>query len=199
MSQEIEIEFKNMLTEEEFYRLRDHFKSLPKQQIRQTNHYFETEDFLLKQRGAALRIREKSKQYVVTLKQPNPNGAGLLETHNSLTEAEANCWMEGTIIPKPPIEEALSQLDIDIYSLKYGGMLQTDRTQYPLELATVVLDKSYYNDHLDYELELEVSEEKEGLRLFRNLLSKHHIPERETKNKIERFYRTLKWQEKGRL
>src|SRR5699024_11479055 len=76
LSQEIEIEFKNLLTKEEFNQIRTYL-SFPDKGVAQTNFYFETKDFTLKNNHAALRIREKNGEYTLTLKQPG--GQGLLE------------------------------------------------------------------------------------------------------------------------
>lgn len=58
MTQEIEIEFKNIVTEEEFNTLCKSFSI--EVFTKQVNHYFETPDFSLKA-GSALRIRHKGK------------------------------------------------------------------------------------------------------------------------------------------
>ncbi|WP_368895813.1 CYTH domain-containing protein, partial [Priestia megaterium] len=45
MKQEIEIEFKNIVTKEEFDRLRSHFQLTEDQFVSQENHYFDTPAF----------------------------------------------------------------------------------------------------------------------------------------------------------
>ncbi|SFL36567.1 Uncharacterized protein YjbK [Gracilibacillus orientalis] len=192
MSQEIEIEFKNLLTKDEYQQLVTHFRSYELTEIEQKNYYFETPDFQLKQHHAALRIREKKEKFQLTLKQPNPNGAGLLETHCDITTDEAQQWINGHIILKDEIAKALSAISINMQNLKYGGMLETYRLECTYDSTTIVLDKSHYNDHTDYELELEAEDEQHGMTVFKELLSSHQIPKRKTANKIERFYQTLK-------
>lgn len=59
MVQELEIEFKNLLTKEEFHRLADFFQLTEKDFAEQENYYFDTKYFALKKHGAALRIRKK--------------------------------------------------------------------------------------------------------------------------------------------
>ncbi|SER87085.1 Uncharacterized protein YjbK [Gracilibacillus ureilyticus] len=191
MSQEIEIEFKNLLTEEEFRLLHDFFQSFSKKEIVHINHYFETPSFSLKKNGSALRIREKNNKFTVTLKQPNPDGAGLLETHEAISPEEADKWFHHKIIPCREISSALKQMGIKITELRYGGKLLTNRTEVKYEETLVVLDHSMYNGREDYELELECLEEKYGKAVFDQLLKKFQIPVRKTRNKIERFYHTL--------
>jgi uncharacterized protein YjbK len=191
MSQEIEIEFKNLLTKTEFVTLHDFFQSFSKKEITQINHYFETPSFSLKNKASALRIREKDNNFTVTLKQPNPKGAGLLETHQAISPHDAANWFTDKIAPDQEIAAALDQLGIDISKLRYGGKLQTNRTEVEYQETLVVLDHSMYNGQEDYELELECKEEKYGQLIFDQLLEKFQIPARETMNKIQRFYHTL--------
>jgi len=63
--QELEIEFKNLLSEQEYLSLFTHYAST-KQPIWQANDYFDTPDFELRKKGAALRIREKKQGLVLT-------------------------------------------------------------------------------------------------------------------------------------
>ncbi|MFC4403258.1 CYTH domain-containing protein [Gracilibacillus xinjiangensis] len=191
MSHEIEIEFKNLLTKQEFALFHDFFQSFSKKQITQINHYFETPSFSLKNKGAALRIREKGNDFTVTLKQPNPDGAGLLETHQVISAHETTDWFDNKINPDHELATALTRLGIKITQLRYGGKLQTNRTEFEYKDTLVVLDHSFYNGQEDYELELECKEENYGESIFNELLKKFAIPRRKTMNKIERFYHTL--------
>ncbi|GAE94287.1 adenylate cyclase [Gracilibacillus boraciitolerans JCM 21714] len=191
MAQEVEIEFKNLLNKAEYHHLADHFRSHKFTTTEQINHYFETYDFQLKKHHAALRIREKARSFQLTLKQPNPKGAGLLETHADLTETEMNEWISGNYISKTEIQNALNAIQIHLKDLKYGGMLKTFRMEINYKDTLLVLDKSEYNNQTDYELELEAQEEKHGYKVFNEILNEHQIPKRSTANKIERFYQSL--------
>lgn len=190
MPQEIEIEFKNLLTEAEFNKLYIAFNMESVPEIQQVNHYFETKDFQLKQHGAALRIREKNGQYQSTLKQPQ--GEGLLETHDFLTEQEANSWLQGYITLGPEISKQLQDLDISATDLTYGGALETIRREQSYNDTIIVLDKSKYSDVTDYELELEAQSYAHGERVFNTILSENDIAKRMTPNKIQRFYDSLR-------
>src|SRR5699024_11542022 len=67
MVQEIEIEYKTLLTKNEYNIL---LNALPfsSETIMQTNHYFETDDFKIERHHSALRIRNKGQRYTLTLK-----------------------------------------------------------------------------------------------------------------------------------
>ncbi len=62
MTQEIEIEFKNLLTKSEFLKLSEALCMKEHDFKQQVNHYFDTKDFSLKQKKSALRIREKRRR-----------------------------------------------------------------------------------------------------------------------------------------
>ena len=112
MSQSIEIEFKNLLSIEEFNRMITYFQLSDDHFFRQINHYFDTKDFALKNLGCALRIREKKEHFEMTLKQPHPDG--LLETTQILTEKEANDLLNGGLIIEGVVKTQIKSLGIDV-------------------------------------------------------------------------------------
>ncbi len=90
MTQEIEIEFKNLLTKSEFLKLSEALCMKEHDFKQQVNHYFDTKDFSLKQKKSALRIREKDGAFVLTLKEPA--AVGLLETHQELAAPDLDVF-----------------------------------------------------------------------------------------------------------
>ncbi|QXE02732.1 CYTH domain-containing protein [Terribacillus sp. DMT04] len=189
MPQEVEIEFKNLLTKAEFDTLYTILKMEKEPEIQQVNHYFETKDFQLKQHGAALRIREKNGEYQSTLKQPYEDG--LLETHDTLTAEQANAWIQGEITLGPEIRKQIQELGVCTEELAYGGRLKTIRRETAYYDTTVVLDRSEYGDTVDYELELEANTFAHGQSVFQSILVDYDITKRKTPNKIQRFYDSL--------
>jgi uncharacterized protein YjbK len=188
MAQEIEIEFKNLLTAKEFNILLDNLP-FPEYSVKQTNFYFETKNLLLKDKGCALRIREKRGIYRLTLKEPHE--LGLLETHDTLTEEEAKQWLNGKIIAKPETTRQLQSLNIEQEDLVYYGSLTTERREVQYKDVLLVLDYSTYNGIQDYEFELEAKNQKIGLERFHSILDEFKIKKKETPNKIVRFFKTL--------
>lgn len=186
MSQNIEIEFKNILTKEEFLKITSHFKLENSMFKTQVNHYFDTPSFTLKDCGSALRIREKGENFEMTLKQPA--NLGLLETNQQLTAKEAEEILASGQIPDGEVKDAVSALIKDVELLQYFGSLTTDRAEFSYEGGLLVLDHSYYLNTEDYEIEYEVTDEAEGLKIFSELLAELNIPARTTDNKIKRFY-----------
>lgn len=188
MAQEIEIEFKNLLTKEEYETLLNKLP-FPKKGKKQINYYFETEDFKLRQYQAALRIRKKNNLYQLTLKEPHKDG--LLETHDSLTEAEALSWINHHPIPKEATTVQLNQMNIHANELHYVGSLTTIRREYQENGLIFVLDCSQYNHVEDYELEIESQSKETGLTALMNILETYHITQKDTPNKIARFFSSL--------
>ncbi|MFD2629685.1 CYTH domain-containing protein [Oceanobacillus kapialis] len=189
MTQEIEIEYKNILTKKEFETLLTTLP-FPADGETQTNHYFETDDFQLRENGAALRIREKQGKYQLTLKEPHDTG--LLETHDTLTEEEVDNWLSGNPVAKTHTEAQLNNFGISVSDLHHFGALTTVRREIPYKDVLLVLDYSTYNGQSDYELELEAQSENIGSSVFHALLKEFAIPKRETPNKIQRFFQSLK-------
>ncbi|WP_338449029.1 CYTH domain-containing protein [Niallia oryzisoli] len=190
MPQNIEIEFKNMLSKEEFTRLLTVFHLTHNDFIRQENHYFDTSDFSLKNIGCALRIRKKRGQFEMTLKEPHPEG--LLETNEKLSEEQAQNILKNGKLYEGIIKSQIIKLGIDIENLHYFGTLETERTEFPYEGGLLVLDASSYLNLKDYEVEYEVNNREQGQAIFYQFLANHNIPIRQTNNKVKRFYEALK-------
>ncbi|HAQ08332.1 MAG TPA: CYTH domain-containing protein [Bacillus bacterium] len=186
MSQNIEIEFKNLLTKGDFEKLKTFFNIDESQFKKQINHYFDTPAFSLKQHGSALRIREKGTQFEMTLKQPAHEG--LLETNQLLSSEQAKEILKSGKILDGQVKNALSDLIKEIDSLMYFGSLTTERAEFTYEEGLLVLDHSYYLNTEDYEIEYEVADAAEGFKIFSALLDELKIPVRMTDNKIKRFY-----------
>ncbi|WP_040979706.1 CYTH domain-containing protein [Oceanobacillus jeddahense] len=185
MSQEVEIEFKNLLNTQEYHQLAEDLFSQAAT-IEQTNYYFETSSFGLKENHSALRIRKKDETYTLTLKEPHPDG--LLETHDNLTEKEFLSWTSGIPTEAPNVTKQLKQMSIDVSSLIYFGKMTTFRKELPYQNTLIVLDKSLYLNTEDAEIELEATSKEHGEKVFKNLLANYQIPFRETPAKIARFF-----------
>lgn len=188
MEQEIEIEFKNLLTKPEYKQL---LKQMPFSQTckRQTNYYFETTTFALRNRSSALRIREKNNHYTLTFKEPYEQG--LLETNIQLTQREVKQFLQHQTTNNEQVNNLLAKIGIFPNDLMYYGYLTTHRRKLTCYNYEIVLDHSFYNGKQDYELECEVNEYKNGKKIFQDILNRFNIPIRKTPSKIERFFNSL--------
>lgn len=187
MEQELEIELKNLVTDREFETLTRHFSVTEDQFKTQTNYYFDTEDFKLKQKGCALRIRHKGDTYTFTLKEPH--GEGLLESNETLMEDEALRLINGNAIASSDLLQHIEgKYGIACSDLSSLGALKTSRYERPFQSGLLVFDHSMYLGVEDFELEYEVTNRKQGEAEFEALLREFNIPQRQTPNKIQRFF-----------
>lgn len=185
MAQEIEIEFKNMLTKKEYQTLLSTYHLTAKDIKTQSNDYFDSEDFTLRDKGAALRVRQKNDKYVLTLKEPAKQG--LLETHQRITEDLFEKIKESGSLPDGDVAHQVAKLGLN-NSLRHLGTLTTHRAETKTKEGLLVLDHSEYLGLEDYEIEFEVKDYEQGEVAFYNLLQKHEIEIKNAKNKIERFF-----------
>lgn len=185
VSQQIEIEFKNLLTEAEFNKATAYFNITSDMFAKQVNHYFETPAYNLKDKNSALRIREKDGKAELTLKQPAKEG--LLETNQTLSASQVKTALETGNIPEGIVMSALFSL-VGSEQLHHFGSLITRRAETPYKSGLIALDISDYLNKTDYEIEYEVVDAKQGQETFLHLLNQLSIPLRDTENKIKRFY-----------
>lgn len=188
MKHEIEIEFKNMLTYEEFQKVISYFKIKKQDFIKQENFYFDTPDFILAKHASALRIRCKNGIYELTLKQPHQDG--LLESNLSLTKKEAESFIEKQQLPESAqyVHDLLSSLHVKSNDLHLLGTLTTFRSEFDYKNGLLSLDQNFYLGKEDFELEYEVKDKWKGKAIFSQLLDQLQIDKKPAKNKILRFF-----------
>ncbi len=179
MTKNIEIEFKTSISVDKYNELLQLF-NLENNIFKQTNHYFDTDDFNLNHEKIVLRIRQKHEnKFKVTLKSQSENGA--FESHVLLKKDQAEKMIANGFNTTDFFE------DLD-YFVTFKASLVNYRVSTPYEGGTLFLDRCEYCDVVDYELEYEVSNYDEGLRLFERFVSKHDIPIKTTKRKSERAF-----------
>lgn len=190
MTQEIEIEFKNLLTKKQYEMLLKEFEIDDSKIIRQTNHYFDTPEWHLKTLHAGLRIRETKSSIVCTLKEKTAENTHL-ETTDSLSSNEAEMMLNGQHFDAPSVHRKLLNLNVPIDELKVFGSLTTDRVELPYKGGILVLDHSFYLNCDDYEVEYEADDENTGAEIFNKFLTDFQIEKRATDKKIARFMKAL--------
>lgn len=187
MSQNIEKEFKNLLNKEEYEALIVAFDLDETEPTKQTNIYFDTPDFKLKGLNSGLRIRIYEDKGEITLKTPIQENEKL-ETNDDLTLDEAKTLVEAHLMKATGnVADKLKGLGIAPGDLVIIGQLSTIRYDFPGDKGTFFLDKSFYQDQMDYELEFESESLEEGALIFQNFLKLHGIKVRKAKQKIERM------------
>lgn len=186
MSEEIEIEFKSMLTKSEYEELLRHYQIKDNQFVIQTNLYFDTADFRLKQQGMGLRIRRFADKAEATLKVPQK--VGLLEVTDTLPLNKVDQAVEKKqfISQAVHILERLAEINVSLSDLHLIGKLITKRAEFMISEGKLALDESWYSNQHDFELELEVPTADYHEADFNQLLKSFNLPYRKTQNKIVR-------------
>ena len=176
MTKNKEIEFKTLIDEQTYNVLLKEFE-LDNNVFAQTNFYFDTPDLKLLGEKTVLRIRKKGTSYKLTKKTRAEVGAD--EAHILLSETKANEYLQkgfnANIIGLP-------------YNVVYQAELTTYRASTPYKNGTLFLDKSVYYDKVDYEIEYEVDDDKEGLVDFKDFLQKYNIEYKESIRKSKRAF-----------
>lgn len=186
MVKELEIEFRNLLTKEEYDTLIESFRVKEEDFFEQTNYYLDTANFGLEERHSALRIRQLETQYQLTLK--TPEARGLMETTQILGEDQASAIISGANIPVGPVRDTLKELGINHEDLQVFGSLKTIRAEKDYKKGLLVFDKNFYGSISDFDLEYEVSDYDKGKEVFDKLLKEYQITNQPAKNKVARFY-----------
>lgn len=186
MAENLEIEFKTMLSQSEYQQLITHYQLTATDFKTQTNSYFDTPDFQLKAKNCGLRIRRYEDLAEYTLKTPTT--AGLLETTDTLTKACADDILQSNVLPiTGHVFEKLIELGIHSSQLIKTGELTTKRAEFHIKEGLLAIDQSWAQNLHDYELELEVQDTATTSADFLQFLSSFNLPYRPAKNKIHRM------------
>lgn len=185
MTKELEIEFKNMLTEEEYLKLMAHFGCTVNDAHTQINHYFDTADYRLRNKRSALRVRQKGNLYECTLKTPAENG--YYEITDELQPQQVSEIFDRRSFPDLEVAEAMQAIGMEMDQLELLGSLTTHRIEFPYQSGLLVLDRSVYHGTEDFEVEYEVHDFEAGKRRFEAFLTDFEIPKRSADKKIARF------------
>ncbi len=176
MTKNKEIEFKTFITEDQYYNLLKDF-GLENNVFSQTNYYFDTPDTKLLKEKTVLRIRQKGNNYKLTKKTRAEVGAD--ETHILLSGEKADEYL------KNGFNASIIGIPFDV---TYQCSLTTFRASTPYKDGTLFFDKSEYYGHIDYEIEYEVDDVKQGKADFYDFLNKNNITFKESIRKSKRAF-----------
>ena len=185
---EIEKEFKNLLSKEQYDALVNDYKEVFTKDVTQTNSYYDYEG-LLQEHKMALRIRiaEGKETGEITLKIPQ-SSLEVLEFTHELPVETLHQYNEQKQFSLPlSIKETLESNGVFIEKVEQTALLTTHRFEGPLSNNEwLVLDESHYNGKVDYEMEMEVQNLSIGEEVFLKILQKYHIQREQAESKIKR-------------
>ncbi|MDE6726378.1 MAG: CYTH domain-containing protein [Oscillospiraceae bacterium] len=143
----IENEFKLMLTEEQYGQLRGAYDF---NTITQTNHYYDTNDLQMSEKHITVRVRELDGRFFLQMKLPTGVDFSRVELSRELDE-----------LPDEISGELLRSLSgEELPALKRLGALSTTRSIWEFDGGELDLDRSEYFGKVDYEAEIEFTDEQ---------------------------------------
>ena len=185
---QVEREFKNLLTKSQYHSLLEDFKPLLTKEITQTNSYYDW-DGILQSHKMALRIRIVEGKSIgeITLKIPQSSLEVLEFTHELPVEMLHQYNEQKQFTLPLSIKEALESNGVFIEKVEQTVLLTTHRFEGPLSNNEwLVLDESYYNGKVDYEMEMEVQNLSLGEEVFLKILQKYQIQREQAESKLKR-------------
>ncbi len=186
MQKSVEVEFKSLLTKDEYERLIKKFKG--NRTDLQTNHYFDTSRFSLKAVDASLRVRQRE-SYELTLKKKK--GYTIQEYSLPITEEVFKVIKETGIVPDSDLKQELIPI-IGEQKLNNFLSLSTLRMFFPYGKGILFLDKSTYLGVTDYELEYEARNYHDGKKEFIQLIGELQIQYKKSDKKVKRAFNAYK-------
>ena len=155
----IESEFKVMLTEEQYEKIRAMYQW--DREIEQTNYYYDTEDISLISSHITCRVRRIDGVHYLQMKLPTGVEYSRVELEQEL----------GSELPDTLSSQMLCSLSgrNDMPEVQLLGGLTTFRSVKRFDGAEIDLDKSSYFGKTDYELEIEFTDETAARRLLSDI------------------------------
>lgn len=186
MQKGTEVEFKSLLTEQEYKKLIAHFNNAKSDY--QTNHYFDTKRFSLKALNASLRVRERD-DMELTLKRKKGYNTDIKSV--SITKEQFKKLRETGVIEFEELANDVSNL-IKEQKLVNFLSLSTLRNFVPYASGILNIDKSEYLGITDYEIEYTSRSYHQGKADFIKIISEFGIQYKKSDKKIKRAFNALK-------
>ena len=163
-----EFEARANLSESEFLIIKnDYTKSQDFKSFTQTNIYYDVNELFLTNNGMVLRVRVFDNDSELTLKIKTK------DFDKEITVEKINKDADIKKLLTPAMKEVLNNIDIKF--LKEVGRLTTERTEIKFDNYLIAIDKNYYNNKVDYNLEIEASSKEEANIILNNILKKYGV------------------------
>ncbi len=181
MPNNIELEFKTKISEEQYNALIKEFE-LENNIFPQTNFYFDTPNLDLFKQNVVLRIRQKGENFKLTKKERGVMANEACESHVFLQEEMALDFL------KNGFDANIIELNYKVHNV---CELTTYRAKTTYKDGILFFDKSEYYGKTDYEIEYEVDSIEQGKKDFLQFLKEHDIPYTEPERKSTRAYNAI--------
>lgn len=187
----LEYEARAMLTEQEYSLIKDEYLKKHNNAVFLINEnaYFDTPDFYITDHHMVLRVRkinEDKKELTLKIQRPDV----CIEINHNLTPEQEKDLYENGRIPNQPIRGMLLDSAVRLRDIKYITTLKTERIEIPFENYLFVLDKNYYRNKVDYNIEVESDSEIHAKEILKEILDSFGIEYRT--NYINKAKRAIK-------
>ena len=170
----MEYEERVMITENQYSQILEEYSKYECKRITNTNYYFDYEDLQLTNTGMVLRARNIDDQiFELTLKIKQENGD--MEVNHPLTSNEFNDIIENEKIPDSEVLVLLKSKNIDLDKIELISSLKTERIEIQFPEYLFVIDKNYYKNKVDFNLEVESTSKKEAKTYLNQIISQFGI------------------------
>ena len=181
-----DVEFKTLLTKDEYKRLYEKFKQNGTDI--QTNHYLDTTRFSLKATDASLRVRERQ-NLELTLKKKK--GYSIQQFTFEITKEQFEEIKTTGILPECEIAHEVKNI-IGEQKINNFMSLSTERMVFPYSKGYLFIDKSHYLGVVDFELQYVAKNYHNGKQEFIGIINELGIQYKKAEKKIKRAYNQLR-------
>ena len=172
----MEYEARVMVSESEYQKIKAEYLNIGQicHEFANKNTYFDSPDLYLTHHHMVLRIREiNDLEKELTLKIKGEDG-DIEITHKIESEEEYKRLLSGNI-DNQEIEKEITNRGGDIKSLGVVATLTTERAEVEFDDHLLVIDKNFYNNKVDYNLEVESTSRELAKEYLEKVISKYGI------------------------
>ena len=172
----MEYEARVMISESEYLKIKEEYLNIGRicREFTNKNTYFDSPDLYLTHHHMVLRIREiDGLEKELTLKVKGEDG-DIEITHNIESEEEYQKLLSGNI-SNLDIEKEISSRGGDIKSLGVITTLTTERVEVEFDDHLLVIDKNFYNNKVDFNLEVESISRELAKEYLEKVINKYGI------------------------
>ena len=153
-----EFEARVMVNEQQYNEIKNYFLNLDikKEYITNVNEYFDLDDLFLTRNHIVLRTRlidDNKRELTLKIREENCD----LELNHILSNEDYDLFKKSGELPNSEIKNKLLQSNIDISKLKFIVELKTERIEIQFVDYLLVIDKNYYRNKIDFNIEVESS------------------------------------------
>ena len=172
----MEYEARVMVSESEYQKIRDDYLKIGGicREFTNKNTYFDSQDLYLTNHHMVLRIREiDDEERELTLKIKEKDG-DIEVTHKIESEEEYQSILSGNINDIDIINE-ISSRGGNVSSLRVVTILITKRLEIEFDNYLLVIDKNFYNDKIDFNIEVESTSRELAQKYLIDVIGKYGI------------------------